>query len=74
MYTHVCVYIHIHTYIYMHLCPRGAEGRGFRGTKGVPRSGGLNIGRHEGLSMYIIESRTQSNQLLPATPTPWDPP
>ena len=33
----------------------------------------LNIGQHQGLNMWIIESKPHSNQLLLMTPIPWDP-
>ena len=39
-----------------------------RGTKGVPRKGGLNISRRECLSMQRIESKPLPDRLLLTTP------
>ena len=75
MYVYIYIYIHIiHTYmcILMHLEEDVREWVGstdptpitvyLRGTKGVPRKGGLNIGQHQGLSMQTIEGKTRSDQ------------
>ena len=57
--------------------PHLLRGSGLRqwskGSQGGSKEGGLSIGRREGLSMYGIESKARSNQLLLTTPIPWDP-
>ena len=57
MYIHIYLYIYIYihmymyTYIYIYTCIMG-----LRGAKGVPRKGGLNIGRHEVLLQHTGNS------------------
>ena len=49
------------------------DNKTYRRKKGGPKEGGLNIGRHEGLNMQRVKSKTRSNQLLLTTLIPWDP-